>query len=63
MCGLVSVELKREIYLDVKIVFNVIFKYCISQLLQILKIGKNKKLQVTVVSCHHLHLLHCPRFM
>jgi len=60
MCGLVSVELTCEIYLDAKIVFSVIFKYYISQLLQILKIGKNKKLQVTVVSCHHLHLLHCP---
>jgi len=60
MCGLVSVELTCEIYGDVKNVFNAIFKYYISQLLQILKIGKNKKLQVIVVSCHHLHLLHCP---
>jgi len=60
MCGLGSVELKCEIYENVKIVFKDIFKYYISQLLQILKIGKNKKLQVIVVSCHLLHLLHCP---
>jgi len=60
MCRLVIVEIKCEIYGDVKIVFNNIFKYYISQLLQILKTGKNKKLQVIVVSCHHLHLLYCP---